>query len=151
MAGVLAWVDAPSVALVAATAKTVLQLKAPTNQVLVIRAIKIFGNQAAGGTDAPVVWKVTKSTANFGTGTAVTPIEQTSFGTILQATSFKNFTVEPTTPTDSLNGYAPNPQLGFIDYPPQLLSITVKQATSWQLEATAPATATVSVWVLYEE
>jgi hypothetical protein len=72
MAGVLWHVNSGECSLVAATPKSLLQIIAPTKQRVIIRALRFFGKQPAGGTDTPVKIRLTRSTANFGTFTVAT-------------------------------------------------------------------------------
>src|SRR5438105_2905164 len=100
MAGVKAKVNSGEVALLAATLKTVLQIKAPANQRLMVTGYYLYGKGIVV-TDTPMLFNLKSNAANFGTGTSVTPSKgNTSDDETLQSTAFKNFTVEPTTPTD---------------------------------------------------
>lgn len=152
MAGVLLHVNSGEVALVAATAKSVLQIKAPANQRLLLKNLKFFGKQAAGGTDTPVKVRMTRSTANFGTFTAATPGKNDpNDGETVQSTAGSNATVEPTSPTDSGLWWEFQPQSGVLDPPPFAQEIKVPGGQSVQFECTSVATPTVLLTVSYEE
>src|SRR4051812_46552543 len=116
MAGIGLWATSGEVALVAATAKSVLQVKAPANQRLLIRTIRFFGKSAAGGTDAMVKVRMTRSTANFGTfSSATTGKVNPSNGETLQGTYGKDASAEPTSPTDTGYLWEFSPQGGVIE------------------------------------
>jgi hypothetical protein len=84
------------VALAAATAKTLLQLVAPTNQRLALLELCV-SFAGVSNTDQPVLVELLyQSTA--GTSSALTPVQETPVGTeTLQATALQTFTAEPTT------------------------------------------------------
>jgi len=152
MAGLILHANSGEVSLAASTPKTVLQIKAPTNQRLVLTSLRLLGKQPAGGTDTPVKVRITRSTANFGTGSAVTPAKNdpTDSETV-QSTAAGNFTVEPTSPTDGGLWYEFSPQAGIIEpfAPGQEIKIPGGQALN--VECTAAATATVLVTATYQE
>lgn len=152
MAGILCFANSGEVALVAATAKSILQIKAPTNQRIIIRSVRLFGKQAAGGTDAVVKIRMTRSTANFGTFTAMTPGKQNpSNGETLQGTYGQNASVEPTTPTDSFLYWELQPQSGIIELLPIDQWIEVPGGQSVQFEATSTGTPTIVAETTVEE
>ena len=152
MAGVLLHVNSGTVSLVASTAKTVLQIKAPANQRLLIKGLKLIGNQPAGGTDSPVMIRITRSSSNFGTGSAATPAKNdpTDSETI-QSTAFANFSVEPTSPTDGGLRWPVQPQSGVIEFLPLGMEIKVPGGTSVNFECTSPATPSLVLTASYEE
>ncbi len=152
MAGLVCSATSGEVALVAATAKTVLQIKAPTNQRVTMKKLVITGKQAAGGTDAPVLVRLTRSTANFGTGTGVTPIKlDPGMGETVQSTSAKNFTVEPTSPTDALMSFEVQPQSGIIEPYGFGAEPKIPGGQSLNIELTSAATPTLTVTAIFEE
>ncbi len=116
MAGLLLTGNSGSCTLVALTAKTILQIKMPANQRGVVRTIKLFGESAAGGTDVPCKVRLTYSTTNFGTGSAVTPGKNDpGMAETVQSVWKGNFSAEPTSPTDMGSAYRFQPQLGVIE------------------------------------
>lgn len=152
MAGVLANATSGEVALVAATPKTVLQIKAAANQRVLLKALRITGKAAAGGTDTPVKVRLTRSTANFGTGTAVTPNKNDpTDDETLQTTVAKDFSVEPTTPTDAGVWWEVQPQSGVIEFLPPGMEIKIPGGQALNVEMTSTGTPTLAVSALYEE
>ncbi len=152
MAGIVAHVNSGEVALVANTAKTILQIKAPANQRVLVKSIRLFGKAAAGGTGVPVKVRLTRSTANFGTFSAATPGKNdTSDSETLQATAGSNATVEPTTPTDTGLLYEVPDQSGIIEFLPPGMEIRIPGGAALNIEATSTGTPTVAAQVTYEE
>lgn len=152
MAGVLAYVNSGEVALVGSTAKSILQIKAPTNQRLLIRSLRFYGKQPAGGTDTPIKVRLTRSTANFGTFSAATTSKSDpSDPETLQATCGANASVEPTTPTDGALWWEVQPQSGVEEFLPITEPIKIPGGQSAQFEFTSPGTPTVLLVVGYEE
>lgn len=143
--------------LVAATPKTVLQILAATNQRVVVTALRFLGKQAAGGTDAPVKVKLTRSTANFGTGTAQTAGSGTyakndpSDSETVQTAVATNFTAEPTSPADAGLYYEFQPQSGLIELFPPGCEIKIPGGQSLNIELTSAGTPTVTVVADFEE
>jgi hypothetical protein len=152
MAGVLAHVNSGECSLVANTAKSILQLIAPTNQRLIIRALRFFGKQPAGGTDTPVKIRLTRSTSSFGTFTTATAHKNDpNDGETLQATCGANASAEPTSPTDGGLWWELQPQTGIIEPLAPGQEIKVPGGQSVQFEFTSPGTPTVMCEVTYEE
>ena len=152
MAGLLWKASSGDVGLTANTPKTVLQIKAPTNQRVVIRAVTISMVQPPSASTNAIKMRFTYSTANFGTGTAVTPQKVVKELTeTIQSTVFANFTVEPTSPTDDQDvSYV---QFGtlFPDERGSNRQIWIPGGYAENIELTSPATATVNVTVVAEE
>jgi len=152
MAGLKFWGNSGEVVLVAATAKTALQIKAPTNQRVLIKGLRILGKQPAGGVDAPVKVRLTRSTANFGTGSAVTAGKlNPSQAETIQSVLASNFTVEPTSPTDSGLWWEIQPQNGVIEFYPPGLEVEIPGGNSANIELTSAATPTLLVTATVEE
>lgn len=153
MAGILFNVNSGEIAL-STTPLTVLQIKAPSNQRVLLRRLAFTGKMAAGGTDTPVKVRFTRSTSNFGTaGSSVTPAKQnTSDSETVQTTAGKNFSVEPTTPADALMWWEVQPQSGIIENFPPNAPVVIPGGSSLNIEATAGAgTPTVNFQVTCEE
>lgn len=152
MAGQYCHVTSGEVALVAATPKSVLQIKAAANQRDLVKALRFMGKQPAGGTDTPIKIRMTRSSANFGTFTAATPAKNNpSNGETVQTSAGSNATVEPTSPTDG--GY-------WIELPPQIYFaegfsldtfMEIPGGQSIQFEATSPGTPTLTITASFEE
>lgn len=152
MAGQLCHVNSGEVALVAATSKSVLQVKAAANQRVLIRQLRFFGKQPAGGTDTPVKVRMTRSSANFGTFSAATPGKNNpSNGETVQTTCGANASAEPTTPSDSGLWWEVQPQLGVEEFLPINQPIEVPGGQSVQFECTSPGTPTVMLECSFDE
>lgn len=98
------------IALVAATAKTVIQAVAPTNQRLALRSFSVSFDGTSGAAE-PVQVDLVRQT-DAGTSTAATPVREGVGSETIQTTGRKNATAEPTT-TDVLRRYNVHPQQGF--------------------------------------
>lgn len=152
MAGMLLHVNSGEVALVGAAAKSVLQIKAPANQRLLVRSIGLWGKQTAGGSDTVVKVRMTRvaSGGAFGTFTAATPVKNNpSLPETIQSAAGSNATVEPTA-TDGGRWWELQPQNGIEELnlvPP----IEIAGGASIQLEFTSSATPTVVATASYEE
>ena len=152
MAGQICFVNSGEVALVASTAKSVLQIKAAANQRVLVRRLRLMGKQPAGGTDTPVKIRMTRSTANFGTFTGATAGKNNpSNGETLQTTCGSNASVEPTAPTDSGLWWELPPQIGIIEFLPITQPIEIPGGQSIQFECTSAATPTVMLEADFEE
>ncbi len=114
MAGVGVFVTAPSVvALTGGTAKTVLQVVAPSNQALMIKGIQITFDGTSSTATPGIVQLVRQTTA--GTMSSATPVKapRSDEGETLQSTAQYNATAEPTA-GDVDRTFHVHPQLGFI-------------------------------------
>jgi hypothetical protein len=152
MAGVLAHVNSGEVSLTATVAKSILQIKAPTNQRLIIRTLRFFGKQPAGGTDTPVKIRLTRSTANFGTFTTATASKNDpNDGETLQATCGSAASVEPTSPTDGGLWWELQPQTCILEPLAPGQEIKIPGGQSAQFEFTSPGTPSVMCEATYEE
>jgi hypothetical protein len=152
MAGVLAHVNSGECTLVASTAKSLLQIKAATNQRVLIRGLRLLGKQPAGGTDTPVKIRMTRSTANFGTFTGATPAKNDPTDSeTLQTTCGSNASVEPTSPTDGGLWWEVQPQSGIEELLPPDLVIKVPGGQSVQFEATSTGVPVLLITATFEE
>ena len=152
MAGVQWSVNSGEVTLAAATPRSVLQVKAAANQRVLIRGLRILGKQAAGGTDAVVKVRLTRSTANFGTFTSATPGKANpSNGETIQTACGANASAEPTSPVDGGLWWEVQPQSGVIEFLPPGLEVQVPGGQSVQFEATSSGTPTLLITVTAEE
>ena len=152
MAGVFLNVNSGEVALAAATAKTVLQIKAPANQRLLIHSIRFLGKQPAGGTDTPIKIRMTRNSAAFGTGSAATPAKNDpSDSETVQSTAASNFSAEPTTPTDGGIWWELQPQIAIEEFLPPGQEIKIPGGQSVQFECTSVGTPTLVITVGYQE
>lgn len=152
MAGQLCYCNSGEVALVASTAKSILQIKAATNQRVLVRSLRFTGKQAAGGTDTPVKIRMTRNSANFGTFTSQTAAKNNpSNGETVQTSVGQNATVEPTSPTDTNLWWEVQPQLGIEEFLPITQPIDIPGGQSVQFEATSGATPTILLTAGFEE
>jgi hypothetical protein len=152
MAGVLLNVNSGEVALAAATAKTALQIKAATNQRVLINSLRFLGKAPAGGTDTPIKIRMTRSTANFGTGTGATPAKNDpSDAETVQTSASSNFSAEPTAPVDGGLWWEVQPQAGIEEFLPPGQQIKIPGGQSVNFECTSPGTPTLLIVVGFEE
>lgn len=152
MAGILYHANSGEIALTAATPQTLLQIKAPANHRVLIRSLRFTGKQPAGGVDVPVMIRMTRSTANFGTGSPATVGKNNpSDSETLQTTAKCNFTVEPTSPTDGGIQWELQPQNGLIEFLPPDGPIVIPGGQSAQFECTSTATPTLNLQATCEE
>ncbi|WP_254512848.1 hypothetical protein [Anatilimnocola floriformis] len=115
MAGVIGRVSTPQIALAAATAKTVLQLVAPSNHRVKVQRLSV-SFEGTNTTDAPVQIDIVRQTT-AGTSTGTTPVKDNdSDAETLQTTANRAASDEPTT-TDLLDSKMCHPQ-GRIDFGP---------------------------------
>ncbi len=137
------------VALVAATAKTVLQLLAPTNQRIAIRGYAVSFDGIAGNAEPVIVEVLRQTTA--GTMTAGVKVKDDSFGSeTIQTTVTKNATAEPTA-SDVIRQDNIHPQTGveFRFAPDE--ELVVAGAGRLAIRCTAPAAVNVLARFICEE
>ncbi len=152
MAGVIANTNSGEVTLVASTAKTLLQIKAATNQRVVIKSIRLMGKQPAGGSDTPIKIRLTRSTSSFGAGAAATLAKNNpSDAETLQTTCYAGLTTEPASPADGGIIWEVQPQSGVIEFITPDLFIPVPGGAAANFEATSPATPVVTCTVQFVE
>jgi hypothetical protein len=138
----------PSTSLAAATAKTVGQLRAPTNQRVRVYGFGLHFDAAAAG--QPVTIRLLRQTTNGTMTTATLQKTDEGISTTIQSTAGTNATVEPTA----------GPVLGtFTCYPQGGLpvqfnfddEVIIGSGNRLGLEVTAPATVNVMGWMSGEE
>lgn len=129
------------------SAKTILQLIAPTNQALRVQG---FGCFFAGVsvTDAPIVVELLRQTT-AGTVTSRTPLKRGISGTTIQATGGENATAEPTA-SDILWSGQIHPQSG-VEVPLVGREILMDGGTRLGLRVTAAVAVNVRAHIDYEE
>lgn len=147
--GVVTFGVGATVPLVAATAKTVVQLTAPANQRLKILGYGIYFD-GTSTTAQPVEFRLMRQTS-AGTGTAQAPVlEEKSLSETLQATGAVNFSVEPTY-GDVLKAGTVHPQAGY-EYPAPFGQEDVVQGGGRiGIVCQAPAAVNIRGFVKYEE
>ena len=150
MAGIIASVvtGGTEIALVGATAKTVLQLTAPANQRLKILGFGVFFDGIVA-TAEPVEIRVLRQTT-AGTATSVTPRMISAGSETLQATANKNASAEPTA-GDELDVLQVHPQSGYeVMFPPGQ-ELIIPGGGRIGIEVTAPVAVNCNAKMRYEE
>jgi hypothetical protein len=138
------------IALTAATAKTILQIVAPTNQRLLMKSFAISFDGTSSSAEPVNVELCVQSSA--GTSSAGTPVKDGDPGSeTLQSTSRITITAEPTT-GNILRRYLFHPQGGGIE---RVFSfdeaIAIPGGTRLGLRCTAPANVNAVAHMTYEE
>jgi hypothetical protein len=136
------------IALTAATAKTILQIVAPTHQRIKVRGFSVSFDGTSPSAEPVQVELVRQTSA--GTMSSATPVkDDDSLPETIQATAQKTATSEPTT-TDILRRYDVHPQTGyeraFADG-----ELTIKGGGRLGLRCTAPAGVNVTGHINCEE
>lgn len=139
MAGVLFRINSGEVTIPSATTKTILQLKSPTNQCVLAREFIAFCKSLAQAADTGLRARWTRNTGSFGTGSSFTPIKDDVGDTeTIQSTAANNFTVEPTSPTDTGDWFQLYPMNEIINYLPPDKPMKCRGGYSLQLEVNNP-------------
>lgn len=115
--------------------KTVVSVKAPTNQMVRVKTIAISGEGTAGDAK-PVECRLVRVTADSGTGTASTPIKlNNALTATVQAAGRVNFTAEPTESGTSpyMYPFKFHPQGSFV-FEKSFDTLYVKEATELAVE-----------------
>ncbi|MEW6211350.1 MAG: hypothetical protein AB1631_23495 [Acidobacteriota bacterium] len=153
MSALIATVTTAEIALVAATAKTLLQLKAPTNQRLKLLAWGIYFDSTSNSAEPVQVVLERQTTAIGGTPTAITPSKiDDSIGDSVQATAAV-YGTSPTEPTsgDLLKRIEVHPQAGYEEQCPFGQEYIVGAGDRIAIKATAPAGVNAVSWMKFEE
>lgn len=148
MAGINAVAQTTEIALSAATAQTVIQIVAPTNQRLKITEWGVFFD-GISATAEPVQVRVLRQTT-AGTMSSLTPVKRSAGSETLQATAQHTATAEPTA-SDVLDMVEVHPQSGYEKLFPLGREIEVPGGGRVGIEVTAPATVNVRAKFAYEE
>jgi hypothetical protein len=135
------------VALVTATAKTVVQITAPANQRIQIDGWSVSFDGVSGTAEPVVVELLRQTTA--GTMTGTTPVRKGVGSETIQTTSQKNATVEPTA-GDVLRRYEVHPQTG-AEWKFDPKEIEMAGGTRLGIRCTAPAGVNVVASIDAEE
>ena len=149
MAGVFFTMTTGEVTLVAATAKTAIEVLAATNHRCLIHEIRVMfkGTTVA---NEPVTIEEIRFTGS-GTGTAGTEVKRMVDDSEALQTSFEyNHTVEPTGITVLSNWYI-HPQSGIVQPLPINRPISVPGGDFWGIRCTADDAVTVGVHIEAEE
>ncbi len=140
MAGLICIAQTTEVALAIATAKTVIQIAAPSSQRLRLKRWGVFFD-GVSATDEPVQVRLLRQTS-AGTMTTLTPVKQSA----AQHTA----TAEPTA-GDVLDVAEVHPQSGYEVLIPFDMSIEIPGGTRVGIECTAPAAVNVRAKLVFEE
>lgn len=148
MAGIRAFAQTSEIALAAATAKTVLQLVAPSNQRLLLKKWGVFFD----GSDplAQPVEVVLMKQTTAGTMTSLTPVKISPGSETVQATAQHTATAEPTS-SDIRDVVEVHPQSGYEVLFPMGEEIPVAGGERVGIVCTAPATVNVRAKFWWEE
>lgn len=123
------------IAIVAATPKTILQLVAPAQQRLDVRAISVGFDGVLPTAEAVTVEILRQTTA--GTMSAATPVKDSAGSETVQATAQKTATVEPTA-GDILARYEHHPQAGSFERVYDKRELEVPGGTRLAVRCTVP-------------
>lgn len=149
MAGVLFSLVPGQVTLVAATARTVVQIIAPTNQRVLLKQLEIYGNSTSGSA-TPVYGRLLVQTS-AGTMSSLTPSKHNAADDeTIQSTASHTATVEPSASTVKRTFFF-HPQAGLIMPFPPGQEIPIIGGTRLGLELTSVEGATVTPTILCEE
>ncbi len=149
MAAFLGTLATAEIALSAATAKTVCQLRAPTNQRVKILAWGIYFDGISNSAE-PVQVRLLRQTTN-GTMTTLNPVKvDDSISDSLQTSGGHTATAEPTA-GDLLKRIEVHPQSGYEEQCPFGQEYIVGAGDRVGIECTAPATVNCVAWIRFEE
>lgn len=149
MAGILAHVNSGEVSLVAATAKTVLQVVAASNHRILVKGVSVM-LKGTTSTDTPVRVRILRQT-NAGTMSSATPVKNSdSDDETLQTTAQYNASAEPTA-GDVLSMLEVHPQTGIVFFYPPGMEPVVKGGARLGVECLAAQNQTVAVTLTFEE
>lgn len=149
MAAFLGIAQTAEVALTAATAKTVIQIVAPSNHRLRVKRLGVFFD-GTSVTAEPVQVRVLRQTT-AGTMTSLTPVPlDKSLAETLQTTAQHTATVEPTA-GDIVDVFEVHPQQGYEIIYPLGDEIIVQGGGKLGIECTAPAGVNCRAKIVFEE
>ncbi len=149
MSGVGFYMTTPEVSLVAATAKTVIELTAAANHRVLIKKIHWWFKGVAVTDESVTVEFIRIGTT--GTGSAETPEKRDAdMSETLQVDFKSNFTVEPTGIT-VLETFSVHPQAGYAEMLPIEFPIPVPGGDLWGIRFTADVAVNVIANIIGEE
>lgn len=151
MSGLICTATTGAVSLSAATAKTVLQLIAPTNQRGKLLRLHYSFNGISPSAEPALIRVLRQTTAIGGTPTSVTP-KRTGAGseTIQFTAAVSAGGAEPTAGDVLDEGYL-HTQTGLIEYAPLGLEIAILGGTRLGVEITSPSAVSVRVAAWWDE
>jgi len=148
MAGLLCIAQTAEVALSAATAKTVIQIVALTNQRVKLKRWGVFFDGVSSAAE-PVQVRLLRQT-DAGTMSSLTPVKQVVGSETVQTTAQHTATVEPSA-GDVLDCAEVHPQSGIEIMIPFDMPIEIPGGGRLGIECTAPAAVNVRAKMIFEE
>lgn len=131
------------------SAKTLLRIKAPSNQRLVVKEIAV-SFKGIVTSDAPILVRVLRQTTD-GTFTSLTPVKlDGGVGETIQSTAGHTSTSEPTA-GDVVMSEEVHPQTGFVWQAPWGNEIVIAGGGRLGIEVTAGASTSAVARIVYEE
>lgn len=137
------------IALVAATAKTVIEITAGANHRAILRKLGFYFDGVIVTGESVLVEAIRITTTGTGTAEAPQKVDADASET-LQVDFKSNFTVEPTVGA-VLEVWKVHPQGGYAEFMPIDVNIPISGGDLWGLRMTAPAAVNVVVTVRGEE
>jgi hypothetical protein len=151
MADLILQVPTGEVSLTGGTAKTVLTLKAPTNQRLKLKGLEVFG-KGTSNTDTPVRCEIGLITTDGQTPPTITPLPNDGdLGETPQGTYKGPYSSEPSTYGSILRTWEVHPQTGLVVYFPMHDEIKLKGGQELGVRLTSTQSETFSVNAIVEE
>lgn len=148
MAGIIGIAQTAEVALVAATAKTVIQLVAPANHRVKILGWGVFFDGVNTAAEPVQVAVVRQSTA--GTMTSLSPVQVQPVSETIQTLAWHTATAEPTA-GDTIDAVECHPQQGYEVKFPMGQEVIVAGSGRLGITCTAPAAVNVRAKFIFEE
>lgn len=148
MSDIHAIAQTPEVALVAATAKTVLQLVAASNHKVKVIGWGVFFD-GVSTTGEPVQARLLRQ-SDAGTMSALTPVKKATDSETLQTTAQYNASAEPSA-GDVVDIVEVHPQSGYEKIYPMGAEVKVPGSGRLAIECTAPANVNVRAKIEFEE
>lgn len=148
MAGILCVAQTDEIALAAATAKTLVQIVAPTNQRMIVKSFGIAFD-GTSSTAEPVKWRVLRQTT-AGTMSSLTPVKLSAGSETVQSTAQHTATAEPTA-GDVLDSGECHPQGFYEKVVPTDQKWEVPGGTRLGIECVAPAVVNARAKIHFEE
>jgi hypothetical protein len=150
MAGLLCIAQTSEVALVAATAKTILQLTAPTNQRLKVKRWGVFFDGIANDAEPVEIRLLRQTTVGTG-GDVLTPVLQVAGSETIQTSGLSDIDVAEPTAGDVVDVAEVHPQSGYEVIIPFDMPIEIPGGGRMGIECIAPAAVNVRAKMIFEE
>ena len=150
MAGLICIAQTAEVALVAATAKTIIQVLAPANQRDKIKRWGVFFD-GVSGTAEPVQVRLLRQTSAGTGGDVLTAVKQVAGSETVQTTGLSDIDSAEPTADDVLDVAEVHPQSGYEVIIPFDMPIEIPGGGRVGIECTAPAIVNVRGKIVFEE